>query len=144
VALPKREFMEHARALWERLGLPPLQPEVPWHGYDLGVWPKNLERQAEMAARSEYFALDDQLKRGRRSDVANERSGAAPCRSRLTDDISCVCVTSRPIRALVALGATLVVALLAAVRFPPPACKKATTRVAPAATAPRNDATMNL
>jgi UbiD family decarboxylase len=70
VALPKREFMEHAKALWERLGLPQLQPETPWHGYDLGVWPKNLERQAEMAARSEYFALDDELKRGRRNDVA--------------------------------------------------------------------------
>jgi 4-hydroxy-3-polyprenylbenzoate decarboxylase len=70
VALPKREFMENARALWERLGLPPLQPETPWHGYDLGVWPRHLERQADMAARSEYFALGDELKRGRRNDVA--------------------------------------------------------------------------
>jgi UbiD family decarboxylase len=70
VALPKREFMENARALWERLGLPPLQPETPWHGYDLGVWPRHLERQADMAARSEYFAFSDELKRGRRNDVA--------------------------------------------------------------------------
>jgi UbiD family decarboxylase len=70
VALPRREFMEHAKALWERLGLPPLQPETPWHGYDLGVWPANLERQAAMAARSDYFALDDELRRGRRNDVA--------------------------------------------------------------------------
>ncbi|MDB5534558.1 MAG: 3-octaprenyl-4-hydroxybenzoate carboxy-lyase, partial [Hyphomicrobiales bacterium] len=54
VALPKREFMENATLIWERLGLPPLKPQVPWHGYDLGVWPKNLERQAAMAARSEY------------------------------------------------------------------------------------------
>ena len=51
VALPKREFMENAKVIWERLGLPALKPETPWHGYDLGVWPKNLERQAEMATR---------------------------------------------------------------------------------------------
>jgi len=37
VALPKREFMEHAKAIWERLGLPPLTPEPPWHGYDLDI-----------------------------------------------------------------------------------------------------------
>ena len=37
VALPKREFMEQARKLWERLGLPPLKPQPPWHGYDLGA-----------------------------------------------------------------------------------------------------------
>jgi 4-hydroxy-3-polyprenylbenzoate decarboxylase len=70
VALPKREFMENAKAIWERLGLPPLKPETPWHGYDLGVWPKNLERQASMAARSEYFDFSDELIRGRRKDVS--------------------------------------------------------------------------
>ncbi|HTH97336.1 MAG TPA: UbiD family decarboxylase [Stellaceae bacterium] len=70
VALPKREFMENARAIWERLGLPPLKPENPWHGYDLGVWPAHLERQARMAAESDYFAFSDELIAGRRSDVA--------------------------------------------------------------------------
>lgn len=70
VALPKREFMENAKAIWERLGLPPLKPEAPWYGYDLGVWPKNLERQAAMAARSEYFDFADELVQGRRKDVA--------------------------------------------------------------------------
>jgi UbiD family decarboxylase len=69
VALPKREFMENARAIWERLGLPPLKPETPWHGYDLGVWPKHLERQAEMATRSEYFDFADDLVAQRRGDV---------------------------------------------------------------------------
>src|SRR5262249_62420879 len=34
VALPAREFMENARKIWQRLGLPPLQPEPPRHGYD--------------------------------------------------------------------------------------------------------------
>jgi UbiD family decarboxylase len=70
VALPKREFMENAKAIWERLGLPPLKPETPWHGYDLGVWPSHLERQAEMATRSEYFEFGDELVAQRRGDVA--------------------------------------------------------------------------
>jgi UbiD family decarboxylase len=38
LALPKREFMEHARKLWEELGLPALTPQSPWHGYSLGDW----------------------------------------------------------------------------------------------------------
>jgi len=70
VALPKREFMERARAIWERLGLPPLAPQPPWHGYDLGHWPRELERQAEMAVRSDYFDLGKQVVNERRSDVA--------------------------------------------------------------------------
>jgi 4-hydroxy-3-polyprenylbenzoate decarboxylase len=70
VALPKREFMENARAIWERLGLPPLTPQPPWHGYDLGHWPAELERQAQMAVRSEYFELGRNLANERRSDVA--------------------------------------------------------------------------
>jgi 3-polyprenyl-4-hydroxybenzoate decarboxylase len=70
VALPKREFMERAKAIWERLGLPPLTPQPPWHGYDLGHWPRELERQAEMAVKSEYFELGKHLANERRSDVA--------------------------------------------------------------------------
>jgi 4-hydroxy-3-polyprenylbenzoate decarboxylase len=70
VALPRREFMEQARALWERLGLPPLTPQSPWHGYDLGHWPEALERQARMAAASDYFALGNEHAQKRRSDAA--------------------------------------------------------------------------
>ena len=70
VALPKKEFMENAKLIWERLGLPALKPEKPWHGYDLGTWPKHLDEQAIRAARSEYFAFSDELILGRRSDVA--------------------------------------------------------------------------
>jgi UbiD family decarboxylase len=70
VALPRREYMENAKALWERLGLPPLKPESPWHGYELGYWPPVLARQAEMAARSDYFELGTELAKQRRSDVA--------------------------------------------------------------------------
>jgi 4-hydroxy-3-polyprenylbenzoate decarboxylase len=70
VALPKREFMENARLLWERLGLPPLKPQTPWHGYDLGHWPEELDRQARMATAGDYFALGDILAQQRRGDVA--------------------------------------------------------------------------
>lgn len=70
VALPRREFMENARKIWDRLGLPMLRPEAPWHGYDLGVWPDYLERQARMATESDYFALDREMVAQRRNDVA--------------------------------------------------------------------------
>jgi UbiD family decarboxylase len=69
VALPRREYMERAKAIWERLGLPPLKPASPWHGYDLGYWPEELERQARMAAASDYFALGREMHNQRRSDV---------------------------------------------------------------------------
>jgi UbiD family decarboxylase len=69
VALPKREFMERAEEIWKRLGLPALEPESPWHGYDLGGWPESLERQAQKAVRSEYFDMSDELIAARRADV---------------------------------------------------------------------------
>ncbi|RAI44876.1 UbiD family decarboxylase [Rhodoplanes roseus] len=70
VALPRREFMENARAIWERLGLPALEPEAPWHGYELGHWPEALARQARLAVQSDYFAVGTELAKLRRSDVA--------------------------------------------------------------------------
>ncbi len=70
VALPRREFMEQARALWERLGLPPLTPQSPWHGYDLGHWPEALARQARMAVESDYLALGAEHAQKRRTDLA--------------------------------------------------------------------------
>jgi 4-hydroxy-3-polyprenylbenzoate decarboxylase len=70
VALPKREFMERAKEIWERLGLPPLSPEPPWHGYDLGYWPDELARQAKLATDSDYFSLGQAMSNERRSDVA--------------------------------------------------------------------------
>jgi 4-hydroxy-3-polyprenylbenzoate decarboxylase len=38
LALPKREYMEGARKIWDELGLPALTPQPPWHGYSLGDW----------------------------------------------------------------------------------------------------------
>jgi 4-hydroxy-3-polyprenylbenzoate decarboxylase len=70
VALPKREFMEDARKLWDRLGLPPLKPQPPWHGYDLGHWPPTLAEQAERAVRGEYFKTGEEASKRRRDDVS--------------------------------------------------------------------------
>ena len=56
--------------MWERLGLPPLKPQPPWHGYDLGHWPKSLEEQAQRAVRSEYFKTGEEAAKRRRDDVA--------------------------------------------------------------------------
>ncbi len=55
VALPGREYMERARALWERLDLPALRPESPWHGYSLGDWHDTWEQAAQRAAKGEYL-----------------------------------------------------------------------------------------
>jgi 4-hydroxy-3-polyprenylbenzoate decarboxylase len=38
LSLPKREYMERARAIWQELGLPALTIRQPWHGYSLGDW----------------------------------------------------------------------------------------------------------
>ena len=54
VALPKREYMENAKALWERLGLPELKPETPWHGYELGDWNSYWDEMAKRAAAGDY------------------------------------------------------------------------------------------
>jgi len=70
VSLPKREYMERARVIWEELGLPPLKPESPWFGYSLGDWPEEFERAAELAVQGEYFKTGEDNARRRRRDVA--------------------------------------------------------------------------
>ena len=70
ISLPKREYMERAKQIWEELGLPKLKPQAPWFGYTLGEWPDELERFAQAAVRGDYFATGEELARRRRSDVA--------------------------------------------------------------------------
>ena len=71
VALPKKEYMEHAKELWDRLGLPALTPEAPWHGYSLGDWSDEWDAAAARAAAGDY------LENGRRS-AQLRRKGVAP------------------------------------------------------------------
>ncbi len=69
LALPKREFMEGARALWEKLGLPALRPEAPWHGYDMGDWTEEWDRHAMQAARGEWMDRSERYRQRRAKGV---------------------------------------------------------------------------
>jgi UbiD family decarboxylase len=55
LALPKRQYMERARAIWQELGLPPLQPQPPWYGYSLGDWLPQWDCAAERAATGNWL-----------------------------------------------------------------------------------------
>jgi 4-hydroxy-3-polyprenylbenzoate decarboxylase len=86
VALPKKEFMENARKIWEdKLGLPALKPESPWYGYSLGAWTEELDEQAKRAVAGDYWETGRRTAQHRRSDVAmNTEARSVPD---LPDDI---------------------------------------------------------
>jgi 4-hydroxy-3-polyprenylbenzoate decarboxylase len=65
LSLPKREYMERARRIWEELGLPKLEPQEPWHGYLMGLWPEELAQEAELAANSEHEKVWEKLRQTR-------------------------------------------------------------------------------
>ena len=69
IALPKKQYMESAKNLWENLNLPPLSPETPWHGYSLGDWTDDWEKAAERAAMGKYKENGFISKTLRRNDV---------------------------------------------------------------------------
>ena len=49
VSLPRKDYMEHAREVWQRLGLPELRPRVPWHGASLGRWPEECAQLVRLS-----------------------------------------------------------------------------------------------
>ncbi len=69
VSLPKREYMENARKIWEELGLPPLQPQAPWFGISLGEWDEQFEVTAKRAVESDYWVNGDVIAQQRRNDL---------------------------------------------------------------------------
>jgi UbiD family decarboxylase len=69
ISLPKKEYMEHAKKIWEELGLPKLKPEAPWYGYDLGEWNDDLEHMAQLAVNSDYWETGKVIAQLRRNDV---------------------------------------------------------------------------
>lgn len=71
LALPKREFMERAKTIWDELGLPPVRPQPPWFGYSLGDWLPQWDAAAERAARGDY------LENGRIS-LSQQQKGLVP------------------------------------------------------------------
>jgi 4-hydroxy-3-polyprenylbenzoate decarboxylase len=58
LALPKKEYMENAKVLWEKLGLPELRPEAPWFGYDLGDWSEEWDKNALQATQGRWMERD--------------------------------------------------------------------------------------
>ena len=70
LALPKRPYMENARALWERLGLPTLEPEMPWFGYSLGDWTEEWDNNAADATRGEWMNRSESYRQRRRRGIA--------------------------------------------------------------------------
>ena len=71
LALPKREYMERARKVWEELGLPKLRPQSPWFGAPEGDWLQVWDEAAKRAAEGRY------LDNGRDSERL-QRSGLKP------------------------------------------------------------------
>jgi len=68
LALPKQEYMERARKIWEELGLPKLRPQSPWFGYSLGDWLSAWDEAAKRAVEGRYLEngeiSDKQRKKG--------------------------------------------------------------------------------
>ena len=54
LALPRKEFMNRARVIWEELQLPRLTPQPPWHGYELGDWDEQWSDYAKRAVDGEW------------------------------------------------------------------------------------------
>ena len=55
LALPKKEYMERARVIWEKLGLPAVRPQSPWFGYSLGDWLPQWDEAAKRAVEGNYL-----------------------------------------------------------------------------------------
>lgn len=66
VALPKKEFMDRARQIWEEEGLPRLRPKQPWFGYPLGHWSAEDAEEAELALKGEHYKTGEKLSRQRK------------------------------------------------------------------------------
>ena len=71
LALPKREYMERARKVWEELELPRLRPQSPWFGAAAGDWLPQWDQAAKRAAEGRY------LENGRTS-AGRQRGGLKP------------------------------------------------------------------
>ncbi len=71
LALPGREFMETARTIWEELGLPPITPQPPWHGYPLGDWDERYDVYARRA-------VEGRWEESGRETIKRRRGGLIP------------------------------------------------------------------
>jgi UbiD family decarboxylase len=72
LALPGREFMERARAIWQELQLPTLAPQPPWHGYSLGDWSQTWDVYAERAVAGKWQQSGEETFARRRAGLTPE------------------------------------------------------------------------
>ena len=64
-SLPRKEYMEKAKKIWEELGFPKLNLVEPWYGYELGFWPDSFKRDAELILKGEHYKIGEELARRR-------------------------------------------------------------------------------
>jgi 4-hydroxy-3-polyprenylbenzoate decarboxylase len=67
LALPKREYMERAKQLWESLELPKLRPQSPWFGAPQGDWLGVWDEAAKRASEGRYLengSISERAQRG--------------------------------------------------------------------------------
>jgi 4-hydroxy-3-polyprenylbenzoate decarboxylase len=74
LALPTKPYMEKAKVLWEKLKLPALRPESPWHGYSLGDWNKTWDEMATRAAKGEWMTNGQLTQQRQRTGITPESS----------------------------------------------------------------------
>jgi 3-polyprenyl-4-hydroxybenzoate decarboxylase len=72
LALPRREFMERARAIWNELDLPPLVPQPPWYGYSLGDWDERYDVYARRAVAGTWEESGAETIKARRGGLTPE------------------------------------------------------------------------
>jgi hypothetical protein len=72
LALPKQEYMERAKSIWEKLGFGPLRPQAPWFGYSLGDWLPQWDDAAQRAASGDYLENGRISERQRRKGIKAE------------------------------------------------------------------------
>jgi 4-hydroxy-3-polyprenylbenzoate decarboxylase len=72
LALPQREFMERAQVIWNELGLPPISPQSPWHGYSLGDWDDRYDVYARRAVEGRWAESGKETIKRRREGLIPE------------------------------------------------------------------------
>lgn len=72
LALPRREYMEGARKIWEELNLPALTVRPPWHGYTLGDWTETWEKFAQRTVAGDWEKNGEETAKRQRGGVEPE------------------------------------------------------------------------
>lgn len=55
LSLPPKEYMDEAINIWQKLGLPELDLQEPWYGYNLGFWSEENEMEAKRAVAGDHY-----------------------------------------------------------------------------------------